>query len=204
MKRMLCLILSLALLLSLPSCAVIDRFKGDMSKIDYDDQGRLLYGENVYDPADDRFQVCTSADGDVIELGRHSQFPFFPDMHFYAFEDEAPLFIFCDNKQSTLYNKGLYVRSDYDLQDALFTVDGTDLSLPLSSAMTPSLIDASKVDSEGSATLRMYLKDDPRVQIELSGPFKQGDEWYLIRMGKAWLLTEEFISLLHENGIIDN
>ena len=42
---MLCLILSLALLLSLPSCAVIDRFKGDMSKIDYDDQGRLLYGE---------------------------------------------------------------------------------------------------------------------------------------------------------------
>ena len=37
MKKLICLVLSCLLLFSLTSCAIIDRFKGDMSKLSYDD-----------------------------------------------------------------------------------------------------------------------------------------------------------------------
>ena len=88
----------------------MERFAGDMSQLEYDEDGNLLYNGNVYYRADDRFEVQTGEGDKIIGLGWRSQFPFFPDMHYYAFDEENPLFIFCDNGKSTLYNKGLYVR----------------------------------------------------------------------------------------------
>lgn len=48
MKKLICLVLSWLLLFSLTSCAIIDRFKGDMSKLSYDDNHNLLYGDSRY------------------------------------------------------------------------------------------------------------------------------------------------------------
>ena len=82
MKKLICLVLSCLLLSSLTSCAIIDRFKGDMSKLSYDDNHNLLYGDNRYYRTDDYFEVRTTADDTVVELGWYSQFPFFPDMYY--------------------------------------------------------------------------------------------------------------------------
>ena len=117
MKKLLCIIFTCAILLSFSSCSLVERFAGDMSQLDYDEDHNLLYNGNVYYRADDRFgvRVRTGENDKVIELGWQSQFPFFPDMHYYAFDEDNPLFIFCENGESTLYTKGVYVRADYDL-----------------------------------------------------------------------------------------
>ena len=132
MKKLLCIFFSCVFLFSFTSCAFIDRLQGDMSQLEYDEDGHLLYKGNAYYRADNRFEVRTSTNDKVIELGWQSQFPFFPDMHYYAFDEEDPLFIFCDNGESTLYNKGLYVRSDYDFYNEVYAVENTDIEIALS------------------------------------------------------------------------
>ena len=202
MKKMLCIIFSCVFLFSLTSCAFIDRLQGDMSQLDYNEEGNLLYNEITYYRADDRFEVITEDNDKVVELGWRSQFPFFPDMHYYAFDEDNPLFIFCENGESTLYTKGVYVRSDYDLYTQVYTVENSNIEIPLVSTVTQSDVEATAIDHETYIYLRMFLKDDPRIQIELSGPYQYDDNWYFIHMGKTWIISDEFVAMLIDNNIV--
>ena len=196
MKKLLCIIFSCVILLSFSSCSLVERFAGDMSQLDYDEEGNLLYGEVAYYRADDRFEVITEDNEKVVELGWRSQFPFFPDMHYYAFDKDNPLFIFCENGESTLYTKGVYVRTDYDLYNQVYTVEDSNIEISLLSAMTESNVEASAIVRETSIYLKMFLKDDPRIQIELSGPYQYDDNWYFIHTGETWIISDEFVSIL--------
>ena len=202
MKKLLCIIFSCVFLFSLTSCAFIDRLQGDMSQLDYNEEGNLLYNEITYYRADDRFEVITEDNDKVVELGWRSQFPFFPDMHYYAFNEDNPLFIFCENGESTLYTKGVYVRSDYDLYTQVYTVENSNIEIPLVSAVTQSDVEATAIDHETDIYLRMFLKDDPRIQIELSGPYQYDDNWYFIHMGETWIISDEFVAMLIDNNIV--
>ena len=141
------------------------------SQLEYDKDGDLSYNGNVYYRADDRFEVRTGEGDKVIELGWRSQFPFFPNMHYYAFDEENPLFILCDNGKSTLYNKGLYLRSDYDLYNEVYAVDNTDIEISLSAAMTKIDVEVSAIYHEASLYLTMFLKDNSNIQVEMAGPY---------------------------------
>ena len=202
MKKLLCIIFTCAILLSFSSCSLAERFAGDMSQLDYDEDHNLLYNDNAYYRADDRFGVRTGENDKVIELGWQSQFPFFPDMHYYAFDEDNPLFIFCENRESTLYTKGVYVRSDYDLYNKVYTVENSNIEIPLVSAMTQSDVEATAIDHETYIYLKMFLKDDPRIQIELSGPYQCDDNWYFIHTGETWLISDEFVAMLKANNIV--
>ena len=202
MKKLLCIIFSCVFLFSLTSCAFIDRLQGDMSQLDYNEEGNLLYNEITYYRADDRFEVITEDNDKVVELGWRSQFPFFPDMHYYAFNEDNPLFIFCENGESTLYTKGVYVRSDYDLYTQVYTVENSNIEIPLVSAMTQSDVETTAIDHETSMYLKMFLKDDPRIQIELSGPYQYNDNWYFIHTGETWIISDEFVAMLIDNNIV--
>ena len=202
MKKLLCIIFSCVFLFSLNSCAFIDRLQGDMSQLDYNEEGNLLYNEITYYRADDRFEVITEDNDKVVELGWRSQFPFFPDMHYYAFDEDNPLFIFCENGESTLYTKGVYVRSDYDLYTQVYTVENSNIEIPLVSAMTQSDVEATAIDHKTYIYLKMFLKDDPRIQIELSGPYQYNDNWYFIHMGETWIISDEFVAMLIDNNIV--
>ena len=202
MKKLLCIIFSCVFLFSLTSCACIDRLQGDMRQLDYNEDGNLLYNEITYYRADDRFEVITEDNDKVVELGWRSQFPFFPDMHYYAFDEDNPLFIFCENGESTLYTKGVYVRSDYDLYTQVYTVENSNIEIPLVSAVTQSDVEATAIDHETYIYLRMFLKDDPRIQIELSGPYQYDDNWYFIHMGETWIISDEFVAMLIDNNIV--
>jgi hypothetical protein len=190
-------------LFSLTSCAFIDRLQGDMSQLDYNEEGNLLYNEITYYRADDRFEVITEDNDKVVELGWRSQFPFFPDMHYYAFDEDNPLFIFCENGESTLYTKGVYVRSDYDLYTQVYTVENSNIEIPLVSAMTQSDVETTAIDHETYIYLKMFLKDDPRIRIELSGPYQYNDNWYFIHTGETWLISDEFVAKLKANNIVN-
>ena len=200
MKKLFCFILSFALLLSFSSCRVIERFQGDMGELDYNADGALYYGEKSYRLADDRFFVRLTESDTVAELGWYSQFPFFPDMHFYAFDEQNPSFIFCDNQQSTIYNKGLYFRSDYDLYNSPFIIENTDILCTPFDAMTKSSVLPADIDSASDRSILFSLQDDPRVKMELGGPYNYNGEWYLIHAGEAWLLSDELVSALGITG----
>ena len=202
MKKLLCIIISCVFLFSLTSCAFIDRLQGDMSQLDYNEEGNLLYNEITYYRADDRFEVITEDNDKVVELGWRSQFPFFPDMHYYAFDEDNPLFIFCENGESTLYTKGVYVRSDYDLYTQVYAVENSNIEIPLVSAMTQSDVETTAIDHKTYIYLKMFLKDDPRIQIELSGPYQYNDNWYFIHMGETWIISDEFVAMLIDNNIV--
>ena len=202
MKKLLCIIFSCVFLYSLTSCAFIGRLQGDMSQLDYNEEGNLLYNEITYYRADDRFEVRTGENDKVIELGWQSQFPFFPDMHYYAFDEDNPLFIFCENGESTLYTKGVYVRSDYDLYTQVYAVENSNIEIPLVSAMTQSDVETTAIDHKTYIYLKMFLKDDPRIQIELSGPYQYNDNWYFIHMGETWIISDEFVAMLIDNNIV--
>lgn len=202
MKKILCIVFSCILLLSFTSCAIIDRLKGDMSRLDHDWDGNLLYNGNTYYFMGSRFVVSSNKNDQVFDLGWYSQFPFFPDMHFYAFDEEAPLFIFCDNSNSGLYILGLCVRSDYDIYNEVFTVDNTDIEISLSDAMTKSDVEVTDIKYEKRTFLTMLLKDDPRIQVELQGPYRHNDKWYFTWSGEAWLISDDFASMLKDNNII--
>ena len=202
MKKLLCIIFSCVFLFSLTSCAFIDRLQGDMSQLDYNEEGNLLYNEITYYRADDRFEVITEDNDKVVELGWQSQFPFFPDMHYYAFDEDNPLFIFCENGESTLYTKGVYVRSDYDLYTQVYAVENSNIEIPLVSAMTQSDVETTAIDHKTYIYLKMFLKDDPRIQIELSGPYQYNDNWYFIHMGETWIISDEFVAMLIDNNIV--
>ena len=202
MKKLLCILFSFVILLSFFSCSLVERFAGDMSQLEYDEDGNLLYNGNVYYRADDRFEVRTGKNDKVIELGWQSQFPFFPDMHYYSFDEDNPLFIFCENGESTLYTKGVYVRSDYDLYTQVYTVENSNIEIPLVSAMTQSDVETTAIDHKTYIYLKMFLKDDPRIQIELSGPYQYNDNWYFIHMGETWIISDEFVAMLIDNNIV--
>ena len=202
MKKLLWILFSCVILLSFSSCSLVERFAGDMSQLEYDEDGNLLYNGNVYYRADDRFEVRTGENDKVIELGWQSQFPFFPDMHYYAFDEDNPLFIFCENGESTLYTKGVYVRSDYDLYIQVYTVENSNIEIPLVSAITQSDVETTSIDHETSMHLKMFLKDDPHIQIELYGPYQYDDNWYFIHMGETWIISDEFVAMLIDNNIV--
>jgi hypothetical protein len=202
MKKILCIVFSCILLLSFTSCAIIDRLKGDMSRIGHDWDGNLLYNGNTYYLMGSRFVVRSNKNDQVFDLGWYSQFPFFPDMHFYAFDEEAPLFIFCDNSNFGSYVLGLCVRSDYDIYNEVFTVDNTDIEISLSDAMTKSDVEVTDIKHEEHTFLTMLLKDDPRIQVELQGPYRHNDKWYFRWSGEAWLISDDLASMLKDNNII--
>ena len=203
MKKLLCIIFTCAILLSFSSCSLAERFAGDISQLDYDEDHNLLYNDNAYYRADDRFEVRTGENDKAIELEWQSQFPFFPDMHYYAFDEDNPLFIFCENGESTLYTKGVYVRSDYDLYTQVYTVENSNIEIPLVSAITQSDVEATAIDHETHIYLKMFLKDNPCIQIELSGPYQYDNHWYFIHAGETWLISDEFVAKLKANNIVN-
>ena len=102
-----------------------------------------------------------------------------------------------------MYNKGLYVRSDYDIQSKIFTIKDTDIEISLSSVMRKSDVTVSSMNYEKYTSFQMCLKDDPRIQIDISGPYKFNDNWYFIYSGETYILSNELVELLEEHGIIN-
>lgn len=197
-----CLILICAILLSVTSCSLVDRLRGDMSKLDHTKDGSLLYGGNSYYLTEGCFAVHTKPGDQVTELGWYSRFPFFPEIHYYTF-DEDPTFIFCANGESTFYDLGTYIRSDYDIYGAIFTVNDTDIEISFDDAMTKSDMDRSLISKEGAELFQMYLKDDPRILVEVWGPCSYNDKWYFYCSDSIWAIGEELVEILISQGMID-
>lgn len=202
MKKSLCVIFSLILLLSLPSCASINPFASDMGDLSFDEDGVLLYHGNRYYQADDRFYVRTELIDAAIELGYSSNFPFFPNFYYYALEEETPLFIWGTGGYT------LYVREDYDLYGAIYCVEDTDIEIALCDAMTKFSLNYETTTSDDISRYRdmtFHLKEEPRIYVFVAGPYRHKKEygcWYFMCGGQAWRLSDALVAQLEANGIL--
>ena len=107
MKKLVCVILIFSLLLTMSSCSFFDRFNSDLGDISFDEDRNLVYHGNTYYKTDLGFYVDYAEGDDPFELGWSSQFPFFPDVHYYAFDEDTPLYIYHANSPSKC---GFYFR----------------------------------------------------------------------------------------------
>ena len=57
------------------------------------------------------------------------------------------------------------------IKEILYTVADTNIEICLDVAMTKSDVDVSAIDYQSSTYLKMFLKNDPRIQIEIAGPY---------------------------------
>ena len=90
----------------------------------------------------------------------------------------------------------------YDLYTQVYAVENSNIEIPLVSAMTQSDVETTAIDHETYIYLKVFLKDDPRIQIELSGPYQYDDNWYFIHTGETWLISDEFVAMLKANNIV--
>ncbi len=182
--------------------SVMGNMHGNIAWKDY----KLTYGGNTYHSVDDRFDVVVNKEDTVIQLGWHYNFPF-PNMHYHAFENDAPMFIFCDNGEGrTTYNKGLYVKDGFDLDSAMFIVGDTDIEVSMQEAILATTLSAEEIDTSidtsGLCFLYLYLKNDAHVRASFSGPYLHNDAWYVIENAEIYRLSEEFVSALKANNLI--
>ncbi len=198
------LLLSVLLCLSLSGCSlIIDTITGDMhGDLSTDDDGNLDYHGYKYIMAEEHFIVHPNAEDEVVELGWRSNFPFFPNMRYFAFEEDSPRYIFCDNIDNGSFVMGLYVREDIDIYNAKFVVDGTKLEISFNTAVTMVELDGFEVEYASYIPFDMYLKDDPRIRFDVNGPYKHNGNWYLKYGKEYYLVSDEFRELLIKHGII--
>ena len=202
MKKLVCVILIFSLLLTMSSCSFFDRFNSDLGDISFDEDRNLVYHRNTYYKTDLGFYVDYTEGDEPFDLGRSSGFPFFPDVHYYAFDEDTPLYIYHANYPWRCNGRQLYIRSDYDLQNAVFALDGTDEAVFLFSFLTKVEEPPAETDSRSYNHYRLYWQEDPRVYAELTGPCKQGDNWYLWKDKDYWLLSDSFVEILVDHGLI--
>ena len=214
MKRLLALLLLCVCLLSFTSCALFS----DLSDLEFEDDYNLLtYNGNSYYRTDARFVLYIESEDEIVELGHRVNWPVFPTFYYLAFEKDSPLFISGahDDAGPSFY---LYVRSDFDLENATYLLEGTDLNtlegtnieVHLSDIMTdiqPEYIPAN-YDPIYDLDIYFTLKDEPRLRARFMGPYQYEENWYVSSYGdkdypsKDYLLSDEFVAQLKASGII--
>lgn len=214
MKRLLALLLLCVCLLPFTSCALFS----DLSDLEFEDDYNLLtYNGSNYYRTDARFVLYIESEDEIVELGHRVNWPVFPTFYYLAFEKDSPLFISGDHGHTgpSFY---LYVRSDFDLENATYLLEGTDLNtlegtnieVHLSDIMTeiqPEYIPAN-YDPVYDRDIYFTLKDEPRLRARFMGPYQYEENWYVSSYGdkdypsKDYLLSDEFVAQLKASGII--
>lgn len=212
MKKLLTIILLISFCFSLTSCSVIEAIKHTVSGDIVDpaegfsrgeEDGVLVYQDNKYILVQ---EIGGDCDIDVTEedilLGQTSNFPFFPNFYYYANTDENPSFIMGGPGKGTF----VYLREDLYNAGVVYQINES-LEFEFSSAF----IETDKMDydrhiaqkkSTKYAVVDFYVKGVPAILARKT--FHMIDDvWYCVEVDIAYQLSDEFVSRLIEEGIID-
>ncbi len=209
-KRILLILLTVALLLSTSSCAfflvvdLIDQITGDLNgelewvELEGYDEKVLAYREDTYYYTTNGW-LQAEINEDAILLGWQDNF-FFESFEFYAYDDDNPLYII-DGARENIESYDVLMRTDYDWKSKPFLIEDTDGEVILFQELTKR--ESDDAESRGTLNLTLYLKDDPRVYFSRT-IYWTGSEWYLYYDEAYWYLSEDFVALLRTNDILPN
>ncbi len=212
MKKLFTIVILILLCFSLTSCSVIEAIKYTVSGDIIDpaegfsrgeEDGVLVYQDNKYILVQDIGGDC---DIDITEedilLGQTSNFPFFPNFYYYANTDINPSFIMGGPGRGTF----VYLREDLYNAGVVYQINDS-LEFEFSSAF----IETDKKDydrhiaqkkSTKYAVVDFYVKGVPTILARKT--FHMIDDvWYCVEVDVAYQLSDEFVSRLIEEGIID-
>lgn len=212
MRKTLTTVILISFCFLLTSCSVIEAIKHTVSGDIIDpvegfsrgkEDGVLVYQDNKYILIQDINGDC---DIDITEedilLGYTSNFPFFPNFYYYANTDENPSFIMGGPGRGTF----VYLREDLYNAGVVYQINES-LEFEFSSAF----IETDKKDydrhiaqkkSTKYAVVDFYVKGVPAILARKT--FHMIDDvWYCVEVDIAYQLSDEFVSRLIEEGIID-
>ena len=208
MRKILWIVVLLCVCINLISCGalyhsitgeIIDPV-GDFSRAN---DGTLLYDGNHYvliEEFNGDFQFDITEE-DVL-LGRTSNFPFFPDYWYYANANEKADYIAGGNGSEGHF---VFLREDlypsplsYVLQDTSFEFDFSSAFIKTEEVSYEVLQKSEEYDG---AFIYFYVKDYPRLTVKLAIN-KINEKWYLIDPEESFMLSEDFLNALTENGCL--
>ena len=213
MKKLLTIVFLISFCFLLTSCSLIEAIKYTVSGDIIDpaegfsrgeEDGVLVYQGNKYILIQEIGGDCEIdiTEEDIL-LGQASNFPFFPNSFYYVNPDENPSFIMggasylgtCVYLREDLYNAGVV----YQINDSL--------EFEFSSAF----IETDKVNYDRhiarekytrQAKVDFYVKDIPTI-LACQRIYLIDNTWYCVEVDIAYQLSDEFVSRLIEEGIID-
>lgn len=213
MKKLLTIVILISFCFSLTSCSLIEAIKYTVSGDIIDpaegfsrgeEDGVLVYQDNKYILVQDINGDCEIdiTEEDIL-LGQTSNFPFFPNSFYHVNPDENPSFIMGGTSYLGTF---VYLREDLYNASVVYQINDS-LEFEFSSAF----IETDKVNYDRhiarekytkSAIVDFYVKDIPRIFVRKK-IFLIDGIWYQVEVDIAYQLSDEFVSRLIEEGIID-
>lgn len=195
MRRIIAINLMICIMLfSLVSCTAYR----NITFIERNDEKYLLYQGNEYYES----SIFTTTEGNVltnepnendVELGWYYSFPF--STRFYSDKSENPLYIY-----TTGSDRNFYLRQDYDYFTDTFVIENTNIQIVWEDIFG---FEQSYFYFANPIRVALHSKQCPRISAYFD-LVSVGDQWYLSFIGSqtVWTLSDQFIKILLQNGII--
>ena len=173
-------------------------------KVDDCDEEVLSYNGNLYYPIESTFLSLFTTKDD-IELWWHINLPLSGRIGYYTYDSECPLYIWCSRCVGD-YSLSMYMLKDYQYKEQQYLIAGTDIEINFFNEIERVDYD---VPTESwvkyNDWLELYLVGDDRVtdnnnrlSINQTIVLASDGNYYI----GEWLLSENLVKLLKENGII--
>ena len=157
----------------------------------------LVYRGDKYYRAENQLFDMQSSEDDVV-VAWYINFPFTGAKTYYSYSKDRPSYIFCDDG-----TRDVWIREDYNYVNDIFVIDGTDAEILYEKALSATQIDlVYSLRYDNSHTFVWRSKEYPNLRI-YAEIFCQQDGWYMkLTSNKACKLTDDFVDLLINNGLI--
>ena len=201
MQRLLgLLIVMLAIVTVFTSCDMRDQDLRGKVTFTEDSEGHrsLTYQDTTYYYDEKEFFSVTEdphtiPDGDVMVGWNGMAIQWFYVHEYHSYTQDAPLFIY------NIRPNDIYFRQDYDYRMDTFLLEGTDVAVVFSDAITEHRL-GSIYQTEATITLRSQT--DPRVVATLDLASYDGVWCVVTRRGHCYRITDQFKELLDQYDII--
>lgn len=206
MCKKIALVIIFILCFSLISCGISSIYNLDYDlyeKAKYvdEDEGEysLMYQDVKYYRADSSFLQVSTDMGDPkeddVEIGWEVRWPYVSV--FYADKMENPIFVYDPSTND------LFLREDYDYRSDIFVLEGSENKILFSEMITDVEVEYDLFKSHQNK-IDLYSEKYPRLRMEFVLLY-ENDLWCVKGSNSvAYVITDSFVEILIENGIISN
>ena len=211
MKKLLAIILLILLCLSLTSCQVIKLLKHSITGELIDPVDGFSYGEEkgtfIYkgikyvDVREINGDCRIATPWDYVLLGMRSNWPLFPATQYLVPPTDDPSFI------TNGYGTAVYLREDLYHSEIVYVLNDTSFEFKFEEAF----VKTDKIDYDHheaserctkSAVVNFYMKDIPEIKV-MKKIYLIDNVWYCVEYDVAYQLSDEFVTKLIEEKIIN-
>ena len=208
-KKIFLLICSFMLIFNLTSCGVmqvleldenlhyaIEDIRGEngLEGIYYQNEMYYIDRWNLFAVKNDSWNIN---EGDILLSWNGARFGY--KQVFYSYTKDSPLFIYDTTFDDVFFNE------TYDYLSDTFIIDGTDAKIVFSDIVSD-ISEHINVRLQEDICIKLYSKNHPRIRMKLYLDCIE-NQWYfcsaLSGSSPTWTVSDEFIKILSENGIIN-